>query len=224
MKKYVTLILGGLGLIFFGCTQKDYLIDGGVHNPKVDMTTYDYLKTNHVFDTLLILIDKAGLKDAINGDVTFFAPTDYSVVNYVKAKRGDMLGIDPFSDFKLEDIPVETLRDSLKMYIIPGKINRSDMTEEGNIYTTLLGNKVHVALIPVNDQYSNIVKTWPKYVYFTKIVGVGLDDPNATTAPEELDKRYVCQTSGIETNTGVLHVLTNQHTMFYFVQTHFLKL
>ena len=231
MRKYITLIFGGLGLIFFGlifsgCDKTGYLNDGGVHNPKVEMTTYDYLKTKSVFDTLVILIDKAGLKETINGDVTFFAPTDFSIANYVKAKKGDMLGIDPFSTpFKLEDIPVQTLRDTLKMYIISGKINRDVMTEEGKIYTTLLGNKVQVALIPVQDQYAQLVKTWPKYVFFTKIVGAGLDDPNSgsTLPASELDVRNVCQTSGIITNTGVLHVLQNSHTMFYFVQTHFIK-
>jgi hypothetical protein len=222
MKKYLILLTGALAFVFFGCEKKGYLIDGGLHNPKVDMTTYDYLKTNRVFDTLVILIDKAGLKETINGDVTFFAPTDFSVVNYVTAKRGDMLGIDPFSNFKLESIPVATLRDTLKMYIIPGKINRSDMTKDGKIYTTLMGNKVHVALIPVQDaNYSGIVKTWPEYVYFTKIVGAGLDVPGTVPPAAELDVRNVCQTSGIITNNGILHVLENSHTMFYFVQTHF---
>ncbi len=233
MKKYKILILGGLGLIFFelifsGCEKTNYLIDGGVHNPKVEMTTYDYLKTNPVFDTLVMLIDKAGLKETINGDVTFFAPTDFCVKNYVKAKRGDRLGIDPFSNWTFDSIPAQTLRDSLKMYIIKGKINRTDMTKDGKVYTTLLGgkDKFHVALIPVEDQYAKLVKTWPEYVFYTKIVGAGLDDPNSKIAPlpAELDIRYICQTSGIETNTGVLHVLKNTHTMFYFTQTHFIKL
>lgn len=221
MRKNTILLIGVLAFIFFGCEKKGYLIDGGVHNPNVDMTTYDYLKTNRVFDTLVILIDKAGLKETINGDVTFFAPTDFSIVNYVTAKRGDMLGINPFSNFRLDSIPKATLRDTLKMYIIPGKINRSDMTKEGKIYTTLMGNKVHIALVPVQDAYVNIVTTWPQYVFFTKVVGAGLDVPGTIPPPSELDIRNVCQTSGIITNTGILHVIENSHTMFYFVQTHF---
>lgn len=227
MKKFIIPLLGAIAFIFFGCEKNGYLTDGGVHNPKVEMTTYDFLKTNPLFDTLVVLIDKAGLKDTINGDVTFFAPTDYSIANYVKAKRGDMLGIDPFSDFKLEDIPLQTLRDTLKMYIFPGKINRTDMTELGKIYTSKLKTKSHIALVPTKDQYTEgLVKTLPEYVFFTKIIGAGLDDPNSASVPPltELDIREVCQTSGIITNTGVLHVLRNQHTMFYFVQTHFIKL
>lgn len=221
MKKYIILLAGIAGLFFFGCQSKDYLIDGGVHNPKVNMTTYDYLKTNAIFDTLVILIDKAGLKETINGDVTFFAPTDFSIVKFVKAKSGDMRGINPFSNFTFADFQVSTLRDSLKMYMVPGKINRSDMVATGKVYTTLMGNQVSVALIPTQDQYAAIVKTWPSYVYFTKIVGAGLDVPGTIPPPAELDIRNLCQTSGIETTNGVLHVLENTHTMFYFVQTHF---
>lgn len=231
MKKYNVFIFGGLGLIFFGlifsgCKKDGYLIDGGVHNPKVEMTTYDYLKSKAVFDTLVILIDKAGLKETINGDVTFFAPTDFCIANYINAKRGDRLGIDPFSNWTFDSIPAQTLRDSLKLYIIPGKINRRDMTKEGEIYSTLLGDKFQVALIPVDDQYAKLVKTWPQYVFYTKIVGAGLDDPDSKIPPlpAELDIRYICQTSGIETNTGVLHVLKNSHTLFYFIQHHFIKL
>jgi len=221
MKKYTILIIGAFAIIFFGCERKDYLIDGGIHNPKVDMTTYDYLKTKRVLDTLLLLIDKAGLKETINGDVTFFAPTDFSVVNYVATKKADIQAINPFSNFTLESIPAETLRDSLKMYMIPGKINRDDMTAEGKTYTTLMGNKVHIALVPVQDAYTNIVTTWPQYVFFTKINGAGLDVPGTVPPAAELDVKNVCQTSGIITNTGILHVIENSHTMFYFVQTHF---
>jgi len=221
MKKYTIILIGAFAFIFFGCEKQGYLIDGGLHNPKVEMTTYDYLKTKSVFDTLVLLIDKAGLRETINGDVTFFAPTDFAVTNYVNTKKADVLAVNPFSNFTLDDIPVSTLRDSLKMYIVPGKINRDDMTAEGKTYTTLMGNRVHIALVPVQDAYTNIVKTWPQYVFFTKIVGAGLDVPGTVPPAAELDIKNVCQTSGIITNTGILHVIENSHTMFYFVQTNF---
>ncbi|MEG3658435.1 fasciclin domain-containing protein [Arenibacter palladensis] len=223
MRKYI-LTLGLVAAIFIGCEKQDYLIDGGVHDTKVDMTTYEYLQTNAVFDTLLLLIDRAGLKETINGDVTFFPPTDFSIKDYVTKRRGDTIAQNPFTDFTLEDIPVETLRDSLQMYIIPGKVNRDDLTEDQQVHETLLGTQVGVALIPVDDIYSTIVSTWPEYVFFTNIIGAGLDVPGTVPPEEELDIRNVCQTSGIETNTGVIHVLENSHTMFYYVQTHFSEL
>lgn len=224
MKKYIFFILVVAAAILVGCQSDDYLIDGGIHNPKVNMTTYEYLQTNPVFDTLLILIDKAGLKETINGNVTFFAPNDYVIKRYLTAKRGDVVAQDPFSDFTLEDIPVQDIRDSLKMYIIPGKVNRDVMTKAGTVYTSLMGNRVAVSLIPVDDEYADIIGVWPEYVFFTTVVGQGLDKPGEIVSEQELDKRDRCQTSGIETNTGIIHVLENSHTMWYFVQTHFIEL
>ncbi len=47
--------------------QKGRLLHrGSLHNPKFEGTTYDYLKTNPLFDTLVLLIDKTGLKEEIN--------------------------------------------------------------------------------------------------------------------------------------------------------------
>ncbi|MCK0158380.1 fasciclin domain-containing protein [Cellulophaga sp. F20128] len=221
MKKYILLIVV-VTAIFIGCEKQDYLIDGGVHETGVvDMTTYEYLQTNAVFDTLLLLIDKAELKETINGDVTFFPPTDFSIKNYITKKYGDTIAQNAFVEWTMDDIPVQTLRDSLQMYIIPNKVNRDDLTEENQVFQTLLGNQVGVALIPVDDVYAGIVSTWPEYVFLTHIRGAGLDTPGTVPPEEEIDIRNVCQTSGIETNTGVIHVLENSHTMFYFVQTHF---
>ena len=224
MKKYIISILVAVAVLICGCSFDGYLDDGGVHDPYHDMTTYEFLQTNPIFDTLLILIDKAGLKETINGDVTFFAPTDYSIVDYVKKKRADIIAQFPFEDFTLEDIPVQDIRDSLKMYIIPGKVNRVDMSKDGKVYTTLLSNKVAVHITPVQDEYADMMSVWPEYVFFTTIVGAGLDTPGEIVPEEELDKRNRCQTSGIETNTGVIHVIENSHTMWYFVQTHFIEL
>lgn len=221
MKKYILLIVVA-AIVFVGCEKQDYLIDGGVHDTgAVDMTTYEYLQGNAVFDTLLLLIDKAGLKETINGDVTFFPPTDFSIKNYITQKHGDTIAQNAFVEWTMDDIPVQTLRDSLQMYIIPNKVNRADLTEDNQVFQTLLGNQVGVALIPVDDVYSGIVSTWPEYVFFTNIRGAGLDASGAFPSEDEIDYRNVCQTSGIETNTGVIHVLENSHTMFYFVQTHF---
>src|ERR1041384_6880417 len=61
------------------CKKGDYLSGGSLANPKVEMSTYDYLKRNPLFDTLVLLVDRAGMKEQVNGKITFFAPTDYSI-------------------------------------------------------------------------------------------------------------------------------------------------
>ena len=72
-------------LIFSAC-KKDY-ITGGVAedvNMYKNTSTYDVLKGNALYDTLIQVIDAAGFKDKINEQgVTFFAPSDYSIYDYL---------------------------------------------------------------------------------------------------------------------------------------------
>src|SRR6218665_3132568 len=82
---FILILLTGIG--FMSYSKDKYKNDGGPSNPKVNMTTYDYLKSNRLFDSLVKVIDRAGLKDIVNGDVTLFASTNYSVTDYVSYKR-----------------------------------------------------------------------------------------------------------------------------------------
>ena len=235
-RKNIFLMIVVISIFFFGCEKTGYLDDGGVHPTNVDMTTYDFLASHPYFDTLIMLIDKAGLKETINGDVTFFAPTDFGIKRYLRANWADALGLDAFADpVELDDIPLQTLQDSLKMYIIPGKINRNDMSSEGEVYTTLLGNEVKISLeerpnlFPYTEPvggaawwatFPAIVSSYPSYVFYTMIVGE-LDTPENPPAEGEIDKEVLIQTSGIETTNGVLHVLSNRHTLFFYEQIYF---
>ncbi len=74
-----TYILLCCTALLFSCKKENYKNDGGVHDAHVNMTTYDYLRSQKVFDSLVYLIDKAGLKDQVNSDITFFAVTNYGV-------------------------------------------------------------------------------------------------------------------------------------------------
>lgn len=91
MKKIVLniVLLVGVIIAISSCKKNDHFIGGELHNPKINMTTYDWMKSNKygVFDTVLMLIDKAGVKEKINAPgITFFAPTDYDVDNYVQVR------------------------------------------------------------------------------------------------------------------------------------------
>ena len=55
-------LLSGL----FSCKKNDYKNDGGIHQAKVNMTTYEYLSSKPIFDSLVKAIDLAGLKDLVN--------------------------------------------------------------------------------------------------------------------------------------------------------------
>ena len=80
----IALTISLASTIILGCKKKNYFIGGTLHNSVVNMNTYDYLKSNKVFDTLIILIDKGGLKEKINkSGSSFFAPTNYSIKKYL---------------------------------------------------------------------------------------------------------------------------------------------
>ena len=88
MKKiYNTLfVLVAAGLFFSACKKDDYFVGGTLHNAKVNMTTYDFLKSNNrgLFDTLLLLVDKAGIKDKINKE-------DHIAISEVLKSKGRIL-------------------------------------------------------------------------------------------------------------------------------------
>lgn len=194
---------------FSACKKGDYFIDGGTHKAEVNMSTYDYLKTNKLFDTLILAIDRAGLKEAINGNVTFFAPTNYSFRNYVNLRLARLKKKDPYAVFTFNDISAKEFKDSLGMYIIDGKINRVDMNATGTVMEKN-GENLVISLEEVNEYTEYGVK--PKYVFFTRVVGKRRDlSTDTNLAADEQDIKVKCQTSGIITTGGILHVLENSH-------------
>jgi hypothetical protein len=86
------------------------------------------------------------------------------------------------------------------------------------LFTTNEGELRLITLIPIPDYTDGTVfSQMPKYLFYNKMIpfdgnpvptdstGIpGLKDGQLLTA--------VCQTSGIITTTGVLHVLSNNHT------------
>jgi hypothetical protein len=203
------------------CKKDGYQNDGGQSKAFVNMTTYDFLSSQPVFDSLVRVIDHAGMKDAINGDITFFATTNYGVADFVQARkirRGTELGNENLP-YTVDSLPVNEMKDSLKMYMFAGKINRDQMTVSGQLYNSILGPIPNVQFL-INlrrtQDYSAYVDH-VDYVRFTKVIGSRDDlqaDPGTIPATEK-DMPYDCQTSGIITTTGIIHVLSGGHRLFF---------
>lgn len=214
------LLLGLFGLYLSSCESDDYINDGGTANAYVDMTTYDFLASHPKFDSLVAIIDRAGLKDLVNSDITFFASTNYSVVNYVAAKKQKKIievGDENIS-FGISDISLAEL-DSLKIYMFDGAIARDNMSTEGNYYTNKFGNIDNVRFmirLRRTTDYSDYLD-YVDYVNFTKVRGTrDSDEPQGTVIPSNLqDLSYDCQTSGIITTTGIIHVLADNHRLMF---------
>jgi hypothetical protein len=203
------------------CNKNSYKVDGGTHNPKVDMTTYDYLKSKPQFSSLVRLIDRAGLKETVNGDITFFACTNYSVDEFVKA-RYNRRAIELNNEniiYTLDSLPLQEVKDSLKMYMFIGNLGRDQLTVEGKFYQNLLGP------IPNASFYINLRRTQDyggyidhvDYIRFTKVIGTRdeTERDQSTIPAKDRDMGYDCQTTGIITNTGTIHVMSNFHRLFF---------
>lgn len=230
MIKYTGKLIVPTGLLLaivllVSCDKDDYINDGGVHNPNVNMTTYDFLDSHPKFDSLVRIIDKAGLKDLVNSNVTFFATTNEGVADYVSAKKQERIievGDENIS-FSIDDLDAEELNDSLKIYMFEGAIERDQLTIEGAYYESLFGQmddtRILLGLRRTRD-YSDYVD-YVDYLYYTKVVGTrDSEESNQSAIPEELrDTRIDVQTSGIITTTGIVHVLDGYHRLFFNEQS-----
>ncbi|HEK20498.1 hypothetical protein [Mucilaginibacter sp.] len=227
MKNNIIIVLAAFlvsAMAISGCKKNDYKNDGGKSNPYVNMTTYDYLKSNPQFDSLVKVIDRAGLKDVVNSNITFFATTNYSIVPYVAAKKNQVAiqtGNENFN-FGIKDIPAQELSDSLKTYMFQGVISRDQITLDGKLYTSLLGPIPNVQyLIKFRRSFDyNSYLDHVDYVTYTKVRGTRDDqEPDLNAIPNNLkDLSADVQTSGIVTKTGVVHVLTGFHRLFFNAQ------
>lgn len=225
MKKFTILVVS-MAVLVLSCRKQNYITGGQLENPKVNMTTYDYLKGNsmHLFDTLILLIDAAGLQDTINqSGITFFAPTDYSIDNYFLARTLQIQNINPNAVYTLDTLlkyDLDHVKDSLLMYIVRQPLPYNILTNNGAIYQTALGgDSVVVSFEQTKDPnlgYSPYVSNVPQVEYFTQLWGTPPIPLVAPNIPTNVGVHTLCQTSGIQTTTGMLNVLENDHTLFFY--------
>jgi uncharacterized surface protein with fasciclin (FAS1) repeats len=216
---------GLLGLTLVACKKDDYLSGGTINNPKVNMTTYDYLQNNSLnqFDSVLLIIDKAGLKDLINQHgVTFFAPTNAAVYAYLNARTIALQKVDPSAKYTLDTLfkyDLARVADSMRMYVINQPLTYDKLTIDGAKYATQLpGDTVVVAFLPTSNAtlgYFNQISTVPQIVTYIQLWHPLADPFQAADIPTGVAAANMCQTSGIQTTTGVLHVLANGNALFF---------
>jgi len=227
MKNSIKLIIvfAVAGVAFTACKKDNYLVGGKLESTTTTLTTYDYLKNNRfkMFDTLLMLVDKAGLKDVINQNgVTFYAPTDFAINNYLQKKTLEAQKIDPFAKYSVDTLikyDLDKFKDSLNTYIIDKKITYGSLTQNGVVFNTAKsGSQAVVSFEPTYDTnlgYTSAVSTAPKIEYYTFIKGKLPSVVVASTIPDTVGVRVMCQTSGLTTATGELNVLSNSHVLFF---------
>ncbi len=206
------LILLAVVFALFACESDDYLNDGGVSDPNVDMTTYDFLKSHPELDTLALIIEKGGFIDAVNSSSTVFAPNNLSIKHYVETILAELREDDAEAEFTVDDIPVDTLKKYLPGYIFDGVIRRDDLTADGVIYTAIDGSERKLSL-EVISTYDNQLSQSAEIVYYTFKNG----DWDDLEIPGDIpDDAITVRTSNIQSTNGVVHVLQGNHRLFNY--------
>ena len=234
MKKITILrltIIATIALLFTAC-KKDYITGGEIEdvNKYSNTLTYDVLKQSPLYDTLVQLIDTAGLKDRINQDgMTMFAPSDYSVFNYLSARTLRVQAtISASSKFGLDSLffylrnNIKGTKDSLLMYLIKKPLPYTALTDIGALYTTELAGDTAIVSFEYTRStqlgYSSIVSGVPQIVYFTQLwKHYDLSEANpAGMVPTTIGVHTIVKTSGIVTKNGLINGLDNSHTLFFY--------
>ncbi|TKC03672.1 fasciclin domain-containing protein [Pedobacter frigoris] len=227
MKKIYSIlfVLIIAGLFFSACKKNDYFVGGTIHNTKVNMSTYDFLKSNNrgLFDTLLLIVDKAGIKDQINKQgMTFFAPTDYAIRSYCEYRSILVQKVDPFKKWTVDSIikyELPRFTDSLNIYMLPSVVSFAQSTENGKIYSTQKTNAQAVVSYESTDDvnlgYNSNSTVLPQVMYYTYLYKPLAEPFVAKEIPNTTGARTLVQTSGVESTTGIVHVLSNSHRLFF---------
>lgn len=227
MKKITGLLLF-FGLILLltvsSCRKNDSIEGGSLSKENVDMTTFDFIKSQPLLDSVALLIEKAGLKDAINAQgATVFIPTDYAILKYIADRQADSAKIDEKKLFTFEMLMSgpkgDVVLDSLRGYIFNEKITRDELTTNGvgksKTYTSLLGMKLDISL-EETDEYDDYTWERPKYIYMTRVFGIPDKDVKGDISVAESDMKFKMETTGIKTKTGILHVIRrSEHVAFF---------
>lgn len=236
MKKIISykLLALFLAVTILGACKKSYIIGGTPQdvNAYKNMTIYDVLKSNPLYDTVVRLIDTAGIKDKINAQgVTFFAPTDNAVLGYLNARTLLVQAtINQNSKFLLDSLfyylrnNIKGTRDSLLMYLVPKPLPYNALSVNGAIYqTALAGDSVivsyeYVPTIDNNSGYNPIVSVVPQVVYFTQLWGAYTISPStpAGSIAAPIGIHNLVKTSGIITKNGMMNILDNSNFLFFY--------
>ncbi|MGH2643123.1 MAG: hypothetical protein ACRDE2_04185 [Chitinophagaceae bacterium] len=211
--------------LLFSCKKENYLVGGALNVAKVNETTYDYLANDphHLFDTLILLIDDAGLKDSINQPgITFFAPTDYSIDNYLTYRTIKAQNVNPFAQYTIDSLikyDLQTFKDSIGAYIVHTALNFNDLTPTGTEFLTGMDTTYSVVSYePTHDHYLGFygaVNTPPSIVYYTLLNQKITGQFNAQNFTKTDGYKARVQTFGILTTTGTLGVLGNENSLYF---------
>lgn len=220
LKKYslhgVVLLMIALTALS-SCKKDNYYLDSGLANPYFDGNVVDYLNAQpFYFDSVAAIVKLSGMEDIFTSDtVTFFAPTDYSILNLIKSTNSYLYsgGFDTIRT--LQDVPPEIWRKYLSVYLFHGANQLKDYPQidysllinfPGQMYYSWDNQPMNIGVVYNSDN-------GVKYVGYRQLSISYIPDAAAPTANWTTSFVASCN---ILTKNGVVHVLSANHATFGF--------
>ena len=223
---HLWLLLGIVFFFIYSC-RKNQII-GGIQDIDryKNTSTYDVLKSNAQYDTLIQLIDSAHLIDSVNKmGTTFFAPNNNAIHAYLFLRTQRLQVNNSAAKFGLDSLiynlknNIKGVRDSMGMYFIQKPLTYNMLTNTGEKYPTkLLHDTAIVSYEFTKLGYNALVSTTPQVVYYIHLwhyYSLSATSP-ASKVPGSVGVRTLCTTSGITTQNGILNALSYDHTLFFY--------
>jgi hypothetical protein len=218
--KIIHLLLGSL-LILAACKKDNYLVDEGNTNLERirKMSTYDFLKESKVLDTVVMLIDRAGMKDEINGDITFFSPTNFGVTNFL-AQQTRALQRKYNNEnikFTLDSLTTDSIKFYLRRHIFKSVIDKKAMSYTKKSFTNINNEGNYFLLL--EKYYIDVsgIRSTTNRIQIRRVFGLADEDVPEGTENREPDFYAYVQTSEVRTATGMVHVLEANANMGFYI-------
>ncbi|PSL43050.1 fasciclin domain-containing protein [Chitinophaga niastensis] len=219
MKMIQLLLL--LLLMIAGCKKDNYLVNsGGTDLERIrKMSSYDFLKESRALDTVVMLIDKAGMKTEINGDITFFSPTNVGVTNFL-AQQTIALQRRTNNEnlqFTFDSLSVDSIKFYLRRHIFKGVIDKNALGYTKKLFSNSNGEGSYY--ISLEKYYIDVsgIRSTTNRILLRRIFGIPDEDVPAGTENKEPDYYSYVQTSEVRTATGMVHVLDASTNMGFYI-------
>jgi hypothetical protein len=193
-----------LGMLWLGACEKSDEYRNAKPVTEVSENIYEVLKGQQgLYDTLLIVIEKAGLTDTLKeGNITFFAPQDQSIrtamynLNFSRLKYG-------FDDnWTLDSVPAVVWDTLLRRYMMDGVVRSDSLQYADGVNLTTLSYGFRMNGKAVTSNAGGIVKGGPLQLQYSDMNNSRFWRDWSTSNTRTID---------LKTSNGLLHVLESQH-------------
>lgn len=231
--KWRVLLLAMAAVLTFASCQKesDYYLDSGLSVPAFDGTVEGYLNSQpFYFDSITAIIKLAGMDSIFQNDsVTFFAPTDRSVLRLIQFTNTLLYAVGRDTIQTLDDVPQLIWRKYLSRYLFHGRNMLKDYpqidydllpTFPGQGYISWDGTPMNIGVIFHDAKSGTDDDNVIKYAGYRQLSIAYIPD---LAHPTENWIHSEVASSNLSTTNGVVHVLNDQHIYFGFDQGEFLN-